>query len=77
MSAASPKDVLALLNGLKLGELGRVDGELLRAGAALDELGQEELRRRVEDARKSLKAGDIKEFRRSLATVTARLGHLK
>ena len=77
MSTSSPREVLALLNGLKLGELGRVDGELLRAGSALEQLGQAELSERLEDARKCLKAGDIKAFRRNLATITARLGHLK
>ncbi len=77
MSSITPKNVLARLNGLRLGELGQVDGELGRAGEALAELGEEGLRLRVEEARESLRKGDLREFRRALANVTARLGHLK
>ena len=77
MSAQGPKEVLTELNSLQLGELSRVDTQLARAGRALRELGEEELSGRVEDARTCLKSGDLKEFRRALANVTARLGHLK
>ena len=77
MTSPGPKEVLSELNSLQLGELSRVDGQLARAREALLELGQEELSGRVEEARTSLKSGDLKEFRRALANVTAKLGHLK
>ena len=77
MADLGPKELLSELNSLQLGELSRVDGQLARAGAALLELGEEELGSRVEEARVSLKSGDLKEFRRALATVTGKLGHLK
>lgn len=72
-----PKELLSQLNNLKLGELSSVDGQLGEALVALEALGQSELCSRVDDARRCLKAGKIKEFRRALATVTAKLGHLK
>ena len=75
--AAGPKELLAQLNNLQLGELSAVDGELGRASVALEAMGQSELGSRVEEARVCLKAGNIREFRRALANVTAKLGHLK
>ena len=77
MSGSGLREVLARLNGLRLGELGQLDSELDRASEALARLGQGELRERVEAARRFLEAGDLREFRRALATVTSRLGHLK
>lgn len=77
MTTPDPKVLLSELNSLQLGELSRVDGQLSRAGEALSELGQAELSERIEEARRSLKSGDLREFRRALANVTARLGHLK
>lgn len=74
---ATVRDVMRILKSLNLGRLQRVDEELERAGRALDSLGQEELHGRLEQARSSLRAGQLREFRRALATVTARLGHLK
>ena len=75
--AQGPKEVLSQLNNLKLGELTAVDGELDRASAALEAMGEPALGERVSEARRCLKAGDIREFRRALANVTAKLGHLK
>ena len=75
--AQGPKEVLSQLNGLKLGELSAVDVELVRAGEALEAMGQPDLSGRVQEARRCLKSGNLREFRRALATVTAKLGHLK
>ncbi len=75
--AQGPKEVLSQLNNLKLGELSAVDVELRRAAESLEALGQDELGARVTEARRCLKTGDLREFRRALANVTAKLGHLK
>jgi ABC-type transport system involved in cytochrome c biogenesis ATPase subunit len=75
--AQGPKELLSQLNNLKLGELSAVDGQLGQASEALEALGQVELQGRVDEARRCLKAGKLRDFRKALATVTARLGHLK
>lgn len=77
MSTLGPREIIVMLNSLPLNELSRVEGELLRARQALTEMGQAELGDEVEAARCRLREGRIKEFRRSVATVTARLGHVK
>ena len=71
------REVLAMLNAVSLGELAKVDAELARAQAALAVLRQDELAERVGEARRSLAAGDLKEFRRAVSNVTARLGHVR
>ena len=77
MAHLAPRDVLAILNSISVNELGRVDADLARAETALGDMGESELGARVAEARRSLKAGDVREFRRAVANVTARLGHLK
>lgn len=76
MTQKGPREIIALLNALSLGELTSVERELSRAREALLDLGQAELGERVEEARRELQAGRLKEFRRAVATVTARLGHV-
>jgi len=71
------RDALAILNSLQVGELGRLHAEMERARTLLEELGQGELEQRIRDAQLALRRGDMKEFRRALANVTSRLGHLK
>ena len=77
MGKLGPREVIVILNSLPLNELSRVDGELERAREALLGMGQEELGQRVEEARRRLREGQLKDFRRTVATVTARLGHVK
>ena len=71
------KEALAILNSLHVGELSRLQADLERVRRMLAELGSDELEQRVQDAQAALRQGDMKEFRRALANVTARLGHLK
>ena len=71
------KEALAILNSLQLGELSRLQGDLERVRRMLADLGSAELEQRVQEAQAALRQGDMKEFRRALANVTARLGHLK
>lgn len=71
------KEVLTALNSLSVGELSRLQDDLRRARETLASLGQDELSERVGAAQEALRRGDMKEFRRALANVTARLGHLK
>jgi hypothetical protein len=68
--------VLKVLNSLSLGELSRVGRDLDAAREALLGLGHPELGERLAEAQRSLRGGDVREFRRALANVTARLGHL-
>lgn len=71
------REALAILNSLSVGELGRLQGDLERVRRMLADLGAAELEQRIQSAQAALKQGDMKEFRRALANVTARLGHLK
>lgn len=71
------KEVLTALNSLSVGEFSRLQDDLRRARETLASLGQDELSERVGAAQEALRRGDMKEFRRALANVTARLGHLK
>lgn len=71
------REILALLNSLSLGEIGRVRAELASAAASLEALGQPELALRVAEAGHALAGGNLKEYRRALSNVTARLGHVR
>ena len=77
MSKLAASEVLAILNALAVNELTRLERDLARAEHALVEMGQEDLGERLGRARASLRGGDVREFRRAVATVTSRLGHLK
>ena len=74
---APVREILAALNALSLSELSRVETELARAQSALMALGQDDLGARVGEAREALRTGNVKEFRRAISNVTARLGHVK
>ncbi len=74
---ASPREILVRLNSLRLGELTRVQRELEQAGEALLALGEDDLAARLAQARLFLSSGNMREFRRGVAHVTARLGHLE
>lgn len=76
-ASGGAKDVLAILNSLHVGELSRLRAELERARLLLAEMGQDELAARLQEAQDALRRGDMKEFRRALANVTARVGHVK
>jgi hypothetical protein len=77
MGNLGPREVIVLLNSLPRNELSRIESELARARDALHGMGQADLGDRVEDARQSLRAGRLTDFRRTVATVTSRLGHVK
>lgn len=75
--ASAIREILACLNSLSLGEISRVRVELARASGSLTALGQSELATRVTEAAAALAAGNVKEYRRAISNVTARLGHVK
>lgn len=77
MTKLAPAEILALLNALSTNELSRLEQDLARAEAALGDLGHADLGGRLGDARAFLRGGDVKGFRRAIANVTARLGHLR
>ena len=77
MAESGPKSILAMLNSMSSGTIGQLQRELQRAQTALSALGQPELEARLGEAGASLLKGDLKEFRRAVANVTAKVGHLK
>ena len=77
MGQLAPREIIAILNSLSLSEVSAVEGELARARDALAGLGHVELSEGCEKARRHLHDGKVSEFRRMVANVTAKLGHLK
>jgi len=71
------REILATLNALSLNEVSRVHGQIDHAREVLARLGQPDLEARLTEAQRSLRAGEMREFRRGIANVTARLGHLR
>jgi hypothetical protein len=74
---ASTTEVLQILNGIGVGPVDRILAGLERARVELEDLGQTELAEKLVEARQALLAADAGLFRRRVAYVTSRLGHLK
>jgi hypothetical protein len=69
--------LIALLNSLSLGDLDAIRTRLTEAETALAELGHGEVGAIVEEARSALSGGDLKTYRKRVATAISRLGHLR
>ncbi len=76
-AAMTTSQLIAHLNGLKVGDLDALRSRLDEAIAASSALGHGEVALVLEEARRSLSAGDIKPFRKRVETAIARLGHLR
>ena len=69
--------LIAFLNAIHVGEFDSIRAKLLQAGQACDELGQPELATLLKEAESALGQADLKTYRKRVATVIARLGHLR
>lgn len=69
--------VIGTLNAIHVGDLQAILGKLGEAGAVLRALEVSEIESALGEARQSLLRGDMPNFRRLVAQVVARLGHLR
>jgi len=73
----TPSQLIALLNSLTFGDLDAIRTKLDEARSALSGLGHVEVAGIVADARKALVEGDLKTYRKRVATAIAKIGHLR
>lgn len=69
--------LIALLNSLNVGDLDSIRTRLAEAETALADLGHAEVGTIVGEARAALAGGDLKLYRKRVATAISRLGHLR
>ena len=69
--------VIALLNGISVGELDSIRSKLEAARRDLLEVEQKELAASVEQAQGAIQKGDLQDFRRLVAQVVSKLGHVR
>jgi hypothetical protein len=72
-----PAQIIALLNAMHVGEMDVIRSALHEARAACEALEQEDLAERLGEATNALGRGDLKTYRKRVASVVARLGHLR
>lgn len=73
----SPAQLIAALNSLSCGDLDSLTSKLDETREACREMGYDELAGLLDEARRSLLAADLRNFRRRVETVVSRLGHLR
>jgi flavin-binding protein dodecin len=73
----TPSQLIALLNSLTTGDLDAIRGKLDEARAGLAALGFAEVDEMVAGARAALDGGDLKTYRKRVASAIAKLGHLR
>lgn len=76
-TAWEPQRLIAFLNAIKVGELDGIRAKLASARDACLDLDQAELADRLSEAEEALFDADLKTYRKRIATVISRLGHLK
>jgi hypothetical protein len=76
-SVAEAQRLIAYLNAIKVGELDVIRAKLTRARRICLGLDQSELADRLAEAESALFEADLTTYRKRIATVISRLGHLK
>lgn len=77
MPSMTTSQLIAHLNGLTVGGLDSLTARIEAAIAACRALGHEAVAPILDEARESLRQGDLKTFRKRVETAVARLGHLR
>jgi hypothetical protein len=77
MPSMTTSQLIAHLNGLTVGDLDSLSARIEAAVAACRALGHDGVAPVLEEARESLRQGDLKTFRKRVETSVARLGHLR
>lgn len=73
----NPSQLIAFLNAMTCGDLDSIAGKLKEALEACSDLGETGLASKLDEARTALLAGDLKTYRKRVATVVAGLGHVR
>jgi hypothetical protein len=76
-TVAELRRLIAYLNAIDVGELDAIRGKLTQAREVCLALDQTELADLLGQAERALFAADLKTYRKRIATVVSRLGHLK
>lgn len=69
--------LIATLNTLEVGELTKIRARLLEVRAELESRELNELVDKLDESLAALERNDLQDFRRSIATIVSRLGHLR
>ena len=69
--------LIAYLNAIDVGELEGIRGKLGQAREVCNELDLADLAELLAEAERALFGADLKTYRKRVATVVSRLGHLK
>ena len=69
--------LIGVLNGISVGEIGAITGKLTAARQDLAELREAELDQALEQALQAIQRGDVKDFRRLVAQLVSKLGHVR
>lgn len=72
-----PRDLIVTLNSLGVGDLDILRGRLAKVRDSLAGMDQPELCERLDEATRSLEAGQLSEYRRLINQIVSRLGHLR
>ena len=73
----TPSQLIALLNALTTGDLDAIRSKLDEARKGVAALGFDEVEGLVTEARTALDGGDLKTYRKRVASAIAKLGHLR
>lgn len=77
MPSMTTSQLIAHLNGLTVGDLDSLTARIESAVTACRALGHDEIVPVLDEARQSLRQGDLKTFRKRVDTAVSRLGHLR
>ena len=69
--------VIATLNTIEVGEMGKIRDRLLEVRVELDRRRVEELVEKLDECLAALGRGDLENFRRLKESIVSRMGHLR
>jgi hypothetical protein len=72
-----PSQLISHLNAIDIGDLDRIRGKLAEASAACVAIDQPDLADKLDEAMQALDRIDLKTYRRRVATVISKLGHIR
>ena len=71
------REIIVSLNSLGVGDLDSIRGKIRAVRQEIRAQGQDELADRLDDASAALDRGQLTEYRRLLAQVVSKIGHLR
>ena len=77
MTGMNTSQLIAYLNAINTGDIDSIEGKLDQARQACLQLEQSDLADKLHEAVTALRQADLRTYRRRIATVVARLGHVR